>query len=77
MQEREADALRKLGLSPEELQGEIARRMARLDDAQDEEEHLGPYADLMRMVAVAAYQRAAELIEVNNRRLSEQLVPDE
>lgn len=77
MQVREADALRKLGLSPEELQGEIARTMARLDDAQDEEEHLGPYGDLMRMVAVAAYQRAAELIEVNNRRLSEQLVPDE
>ncbi len=69
--------MRKIGLSAEELQEEIERRIARLDEAQEEEEHLGAYADLMRMVAVTAYQRAAELIEANNRRLAEQLrVPD-
>ena len=62
-----------VGLTPEELQAEIMRRMAHLDEAQEEAEHLGGYGDLMRMTALIAFQRAAELIEANNRRLSEQL----
>jgi hypothetical protein len=62
-----------LGLSGAELQREIELRMAALDEAQEEEEHLGPYGDLLRMAAVIAFHRAAELIELNNRRLEEQL----
>jgi hypothetical protein len=62
-----------VGLSYDELQAEIARRMARLDEAQEEEEHLGPYGDLMRMVAMTAFQRAADLIALNNRRIERQL----
>ncbi|HKG25650.1 MAG TPA: hypothetical protein VKB09_08375 [Thermomicrobiales bacterium] len=63
----------RVGLSYDELQAEIARRMARLDEAQEEEEHLGPYGDLMRMVAMTAFQRAADLIALNNRRIESQL----
>jgi hypothetical protein len=63
----------RIGLSDDELQAEITRRMARLDEAQEEEEHLGPYGDLMRMVAMTAFQRAADLIAVNNRRIERQL----
>lgn len=63
----------RIGLSDDELQIEIARRMARLDEAQEEEEHLGPYGELMRMVAMTAFQRAADLIAVNNRRIERQL----
>ena len=63
----------RIGLSDDELQTEIARRMAKLDEAQEEEEHLGPYGDLMRMVAMTAFQRAADLIAVNNRRIDRQL----
>jgi hypothetical protein len=63
----------RLGLSDDELRTEIARRMARMDEAQAEEEHLGPYGDLMRMVAMTAYQRAADLIALNNRRIERQL----
>lgn len=63
----------RLGLSDDDLQTEIARRMARLDEAQEEEEHLGPYGELMRMVAMTAFQRAADLISVNNRRIERQL----
>jgi hypothetical protein len=63
----------RVGLSYDELQAEIARRMARLDEAQEEEEHLGPYGDLMRMVAMTAFQRAADLIALNNRRIERQL----
>lgn len=62
-----------LGLTTEELQAEIERRMAALDEAQEEEEHLGPYGDLLRMAAAIAFQRAAELIAANNRRLEQQL----
>jgi hypothetical protein len=62
-----------LGLTPEELQAEIARRMTALDEAQDDAEHLGPYGDLLRLAAQIAFQRAADLIDANNRRLSEQL----
>lgn len=62
-----------LGLTVEELQAEITRRMAQLDEAQEEEEHLGGYGDLMRLAALIAFQRAAELIDANNRRISEQL----
>lgn len=63
-----------LGLSAEELQSEIARRMTALEEAQDDAEHLGQYGDLLRLAAQIAFQRAAELIELNNQRLSEQLV---
>jgi hypothetical protein len=63
----------KIGLSNDELQAEIVRRMARMDEAQEEEEHLGQYGDLLRMVAVIAFQRAADLIAVNNRRIERQL----
>jgi hypothetical protein len=63
----------RIGLTKDELQTEIARRMSRMDEAQEEEEHLGPYGDLMRMVAVIAFQRAADLIATNNRRIERQL----
>ncbi len=62
-----------VGLTYEELQAEIARRMAALDEAQEEAEQLGPYGDLMRMVAAAAFQRAADLILLNNERIGAQL----
>jgi hypothetical protein len=62
-----------LGLTSEELQAEINRRLALLDEAQADEEHLGQYGELMRMMAVIAFQRAADLIAVNNRRIEEQL----
>ena len=62
-----------VGLSYDELQAEIERRMFQLDEAQEEAEHLGPYGDLLRMVAVAAYQRAADLIALNNERIAAQL----
>jgi hypothetical protein len=63
----------RLGLSPEELQAEIELRMYQLDEAQEDAEHLGAYGDLFRMVALAAFQRAADLISVNNDRLTAQL----
>ena len=62
-----------VGLTYEELQAEIERRMAALDEAQEEAEQLGPYGDLMRMVAAAAFQRAADLILLNNERIGAQL----
>ena len=62
-----------LGLSYEELQAEIGRRMAELDEAQEEAEHLGPYGDLLRLVALTAFQRAADLIVLNNERVAAQL----
>jgi hypothetical protein len=62
-----------VGLSGEELQAEIAVRMERLDEAQEEAEHLGAYGDLMRMVALTAFQRAADLITLNNERIAAQL----
>jgi hypothetical protein len=62
-----------LGLTYEELQDEIVRQMAALDEAQEEGEHLGPYGDLLRLAAQIAFQRAADLIVANNRRLAEQL----
>ena len=62
-----------LGLTYDELQAEIERRMAALDDAQADEEHLGPYGDLLRLAAQIAFQRAADLIVANNARLAEQL----
>lgn len=72
-----------VGLGYGELQAEIARRMDALDELQEEAEHLGAYGDLMRMVAAAAYHRAADLILVNNERIARQLaaagitLPDE
>ena len=62
-----------LGMSEQELRDEILRRMARLDEAQEDEEHLGPYGDLLRVTALIAYQRAADLITMNNQRIAEQL----
>jgi hypothetical protein len=62
-----------LGLTYDELQDEITRQMAALDEAQEEGEHLGPYGDLLRLAAQIAFQRAADLIVANNRRLAEQL----
>lgn len=62
-----------VGLTYGELQAEIERRMAALDEAQEETEHLGPYGDLLRMATMIAFQRAADLIEVNNRELARQL----
>ena len=65
---------RALGLSLPELEAMIDRRMTALDDAQDDQDHLGPYADLLRTATLIAYHRAAELIDANNRRLAEQLM---
>ena len=62
-----------IGLSHDKLQAEIERRMFQLDEAQEEAEHLGPYGDLLRMMAVTAYQRAADLIALNNDRIAAQL----
>lgn len=63
----------RLGLSEAELQAHIQTHMTRLDEAQDEADHVGPYGDLLRLSAQIAYQRAAELILINNERLAEQL----
>ena len=63
----------RLGLSPEELQQEIAARLARLDALAEHAEEETTFADYDRFVAELAFQRAAELIEANNRRLAEQL----
>lgn len=63
----------RLGLTPDELQIEITRRMSALDDAQEDADHIGQYGDLLRLAAQIAFQRAAELIDLNNRRLGEQL----
>jgi len=62
-----------LGLTPDELQREIERRMDALDEAQEDVENLGPYGDLLRLAAAIAFQRAAELIVLNNERLAQQL----
>ncbi len=62
-----------LGLSADELQAEIIHRMSALDDAQEDVEHLGPYGDLLRLTAQIAFQRAADLIVLNNERLTSQL----
>ena len=63
----------RLGLTPEELQQEIATRLARLDALAEHAEEETQFADYDRFVAELAYQRAAELIEANNGRLAEQL----
>ena len=62
-----------LGLSIDELEAMISRRMVALDDAQDDQDMLGGYADLLRTATLIAYHRSAELIEANNRRLEAQL----
>lgn len=62
-----------VGLNHDELQQEIARRMAALDEAQEDVEHLGQYGDLLRLAAAIAYQRAADLIVLNNERIAQQL----
>ena len=63
----------RVGLTYEELQAEIERRMFQLDEAQEEAEHLGPYGDLLRLAAATAFQRAADLIVLNNERIAAQL----
>ncbi len=62
-----------IGLSFEEMQREIEARMTRLDEAQDDADQLGQYAGLLRTSALIAFQRAAELIDVNNHRIEQQL----
>jgi hypothetical protein len=62
-----------LGLSLAEIEAFIARRMTEMDDAQDDQDLMGGYADLLRTATLIAYHRAAELIEANNRRLEAQL----
>ena len=64
----------RLGLTPEELQREIAARLARLDALAEHAEEETQFAEYDRFVAELAFQRAAELIEANNRRLAEQLL---
>ena len=61
------------GLTRDELDLLVSQRMEELDAAQEDEEHLGPFGDLLRTTAIIAYHRAAELIEANNRRISQQL----
>jgi hypothetical protein len=63
----------RLGLSDEELQEEITRRLMQLDEAQDDAEQLGQYGELLRTMAAVAFQRAADLISANNRRIEQQL----
>lgn len=65
--------VRHLGLSLSELEAMIDARMKALDDAQDDQDQLGPFADLLRTATLIAYHRAAELIDTNNRRIAEQL----
>ncbi len=62
-----------LGMPLGELEALIAKRMTELDDAQDDQDMLGGYADLLRTATLIAYHRAAELIDANNRRLEQQL----
>ncbi len=62
-----------LGMTDAEMREFIERRMEDLDSAHDDADQLGAYADLMRMVAFTAYQRAAELIAENNRLLELQI----
>ncbi len=62
-----------IGLTQEELQEEIRQRMDALDQAQEDVENLGPYGDLLRLTAQIAFQRAADLIAVNNDRIARQL----
>jgi len=47
--------------------------MTALNEAQVDAEHLGQYGDLLRLAAQIAFQRAAELIDLNNQRLTAQL----
>lgn len=68
------DAARpKIGLTLTELDDLIARRMEQLDGLQEDQENLGPFGDLLRSATQIAFHRAAELIDANNRRISEQL----
>ena len=62
-----------IGLAVSELEALIAKRMVEMDDAQDDQDMLGGYADLLRTATLIAYHRAAELIDANNRRLEAQL----
>ena len=62
-----------IGLTHEEMQEEIRQRMDALDQAQEDVENLGPYGDLLRLTAQIAFQRAADLISVNNERIARQL----
>jgi hypothetical protein len=62
-----------IGLSYQELQREIDLRMRRMDESQEDDDQLGQFGDLLRMAAMIAFQRAAELIDLNNERIAEQL----
>jgi hypothetical protein len=60
------------GLTLTELDQFIAKRMDQLDSLQEDQEHLGPFGDLLRSATQIAFHRAAELIDANNHRLTEQ-----
>lgn len=63
----------RLGLTPDEIQEEIAARLARLDALAEHAEEETGFAEYDRLVTLIAYQRAADLIDANNRRLAAQL----
>ncbi len=60
------------GLTLTELDELITRRMDQLDSLQEDQENLGPFGDLLRSATQIAFHRAAELIDANNKRLTEQ-----
>ncbi|MGH2548977.1 MAG: hypothetical protein ACRDHN_06280 [Thermomicrobiales bacterium] len=60
------------GLTLTELDDFISKRMDQLDSLQEDQENLGPFGDLLRSATQIAFHRAAELIEANNQRLTEQ-----
>lgn len=66
-------ANRQFGLTLTELDDLIVRRMEQLDSLQEDQENLGAFGDLLRSATQIAFHRAAELIDANNRRLSEQI----
>jgi hypothetical protein len=62
-----------IGLTGIELPAEIGQQLFQLDQAHEEAKHLGPYGDLLRLMAATAFQRAADLILLNNERITAQL----
>jgi hypothetical protein len=60
------------GLTLTELDAFISKRMDQLDSLQEDQENLGPFGDLLRSATQIAFHRAAELIDANNQRLTEQ-----
>ena len=62
-----------LGLTSDELNVEIESRMNQLDAAQDDLENLGQFGEILRTATLIAFHRAAELILLNNERITQQL----